>query len=126
MCCYILDGDIVKLLAPCDTTVMNAQICPRKPKFRVLVIILSLVNCTFLNSKNVFLEGVCACMLSHFCHVRLFATLWTIAHQAPLSMEFSKQEYWSRVPFPSPGDFPHPGIKCTYHTSCIDRRVLYH
>ena len=44
-------------------------------------------------------------------HVRLFATPWTIAHQAPLSMGFSRQEYWSRLPFPSPGDLPDPGIK---------------
>ena len=43
--------------------------------------------------------------------VRLFATPWTIAHQAPLSMGFSRQEYWSRLPFPSPGDLPDPGIK---------------
>ena len=40
-----------------------------------------------------------------------FATLWTIAHQAPLSMGFSRQEYWSGLPFPSPGDLPDPGIK---------------
>ena len=39
------------------------------------------------------------------------ATPWTIAHQASLSMEFSRQEYWSRLPFPSPGDHPNPGIK---------------
>ena len=36
--------------------------------------------------------------------LRLFATLWTVAYQAPLSMEFSRQEYWSGLPFPSPGD----------------------
>ena len=45
--------------------------------------------------------------------VRLFATLWTIVHQAPQSMEFSRQEYWSGLPFPSPGDLPDPGIKPT-------------
>ena len=39
------------------------------------------------------------------------ATPWTIAHQAPLSMEFFKQEYWSRLSFPTPGDLPNPGIK---------------
>ena len=44
-------------------------------------------------------------------HVRLFETPWTIAHQAPLSMEFSRQEYWSGLPFPSPGDLPNPRIK---------------
>ena len=43
--------------------------------------------------------------------VRLFATPWTVASQAPLSMGFSKQEYWSRLPFPSPGDLPNPGIE---------------
>ena len=44
-------------------------------------------------------------------HVRLFATPWTVAHQAPPSMRFSRQEYWSRLPFPSPGDLPNPGIE---------------
>ena len=44
-------------------------------------------------------------------HVQLFATLWAIAPQAPLSMGFPRQEYWSGVPFPSPGDLPNPGIK---------------
>ena len=43
--------------------------------------------------------------------VRLFATPWTVAHQAPLSMGFSRQEYWSGLPFPSPGDIPDPGIE---------------
>ena len=43
--------------------------------------------------------------------VRLFATPWTVAYQAPLSMEFSRQEYWSVLSFPSPGDLPHTGIK---------------
>ena len=43
--------------------------------------------------------------------VRLFATPWTVAHQAPLSMGFSRQEYWSGLPFPSPGDLPIPGIE---------------
>ena len=43
--------------------------------------------------------------------VRLFATPWTVAYQAPLSMEFSRQVYWSVLPFPSPGDLPNPGIK---------------
>ena len=43
--------------------------------------------------------------------VRLFVTLWTVAHQAPLSMGFSRQEYWSGLLFPSPGDLPNPGIE---------------
>ena len=48
------------------------------------------------------------CALSY---VQLFAIPWTEAHQAPLSMEFSRQVYWKRLPFPTPGDLPDPGIK---------------
>ena len=43
-------------------------------------------------------------------HVRLFATPWTVAHQAALSMRFSRQEYWRGLPFPSLEDLPNPGI----------------
>ena len=43
--------------------------------------------------------------------VQLFAIPWTVTYQAPPSMGFSRQEYWSGVPFPSPGDLPHPGIE---------------
>ena len=50
-------------------------------------------------------------MLSLFSHVPLCATPWTVVHQAPLSMEFSRQEYWSGLPCPSPGDLPNPGIE---------------
>ena len=46
-----------------------------------------------------------------FRRVQLFGTLWTVAHQAPPSMGFSRQEYWSGLPFSSPGDLPDPGIK---------------
>ena len=51
------------------------------------------------------------CMLSRFSHVPLFETLWTVAHQAPLSRGFSRQEYWSRLPCPPPGDLSDPGIE---------------
>ena len=44
-------------------------------------------------------------------HVRLCVTPWTVAYQAHPSMGFSRQEYWSGLPFPSPGDLPHPGIE---------------
>ena len=43
--------------------------------------------------------------------VRLLVTPWTVAHQAPLSMEFPRQEYWSGLPFPSPGDLPNPRVE---------------
>ena len=54
---------------------------------------------------------MCMCMQSHFSHVQLFATLWTVARQAPLSMGFSRQEYWSGVPCPPPGDLSDSGIE---------------
>ena len=56
---------------------------------------------------------MCVHVLSHFSHIQLFSATWTIAHQAPLPMGFSRQEYWSDLPFPSPGDLPNPGIKPT-------------
>ena len=58
-------------------------------------------------------HGVCAQLLGY---VRLFETSWTIAHQASMSMEFSRQEYWSGLSFPTPGDLPNPGIElCLLH-----------
>ena len=54
--------------------------------------------------------GLCA-MVSHFSHVWLFTTLWIVACQAPLSMGFSRQEYWSGLLCPPPGDLPNPGIE---------------
>ena len=53
---------------------------------------------------------VCVCVCTLSC-VLLFVTPWTAAHQAPLSMEFYRQEHWSGVPFPPPGDLPSPGIE---------------
>ena len=55
--------------------------------------------------------------------VQLFATPWTVACQASLSMEFSRQEYWSGLPFTSPGDLPNPGIQVGL-LHC--RQILYH
>ena len=55
--------------------------------------------------------SVFVCMLSQFSRVQLFVTPWSVARQAPLSMGFSRQEYWSGLPFPSPGDLPDPGIE---------------
>ena len=50
-------------------------------------------------------------MLSHFSRVQFLVTLWTVARQAPLSMGFSRPEYWSGLPCPPPGDLPYPEIK---------------
>ena len=54
-----------------------------------------------------------ACVLSYFSRVQLFATLWTVTHQAPLSLGFFRQEYWSWLPCPPPGYLPSAGIKPT-------------
>ena len=57
---------------------------------------------------------VCVCVRMHaqsLSRVPLFAIPWTVAHQAPLSMEFSRQEYWCELPFPTSEDLPQPGIK---------------
>ena len=51
------------------------------------------------------------CVLNHFSRVQLCATLWTVAYQDPLFVGFSRQEYWSSLPFPHPGEFPDPGIE---------------
>ena len=50
-------------------------------------------------------------LLSHFSRVRLFMSLWTVTLQAPLLMGFSRQDYWSGLPCPPPGDLSDPGIK---------------
>ena len=53
----------------------------------------------------------CSINVKSLSHVRLFVTPWTVAYQAPPSMEFSRQEYWSGLPFPSPEDLPNSGIE---------------
>ena len=55
-----------------------------------------------------YIKKACVYMLN--C-VQLFGTSWSVAHQAPLSMEFSRQECWSQLPFPTPGDLPDPGVE---------------
>ena len=62
------------------------------------------------------------CMLSRVSGVRLLATLWTVTCQVPVSMGFSRQEYWSRLPV----DLPNSGIEPASLVSCIGRQVLYH
>ena len=60
---------------------------------------------------------MCAGMLSHFSHVQPFVTPWTVAQQAPLSMGFSRQEYWNGLPCPPAETLPNPGIKPASPTS---------
>ena len=67
-------------------------------------IVLFLFVCLFLNTVFTFRVCMHLCVLSHYSRVQLLATLWTVAHQAPLSMGFSRQENWSGLSFPPPGE----------------------
>ena len=73
-----------------------------------------------------FLKDSFACVISHFSHVQLLAAVQTAAHQDPLSMGFSKQEYQSGLPFPSPGDIPDPGIQSMPPAWQVDSLLLSH
>ena len=74
--------------------------------------------------STVFLRVcVCVCVCELLSYVRLFAKPWTIAYQAPLSMEFSRQEYWSELPFPSPGESSQ--TRDQTWISCIAGAILY-
>ena len=64
------------------------------------------------------------CVLSHFSCVWLFASLWTVAYRAPLSIGFSRREYWSGLPSPTPGDLPDPGIEPTTLPSALASRFF--
>ena len=73
-----------------------------------------------------FSSSAHACMLSRFSCVRLFVTPWPAALQAPLCIGFSRQESWSGLPCPPPGDLPNPGMETRIsEVSCIGRQVLY-
>ena len=72
---------------------------------------------SFERSEWGFLFYERACVLSCFSHVRLFASLWTVALPIPLSMGFSRQQYWSGLPCPPPEYLPDPGIKPSSLTS---------
>ena len=63
-----------------------------------------------VNGK-ILTSTLCIVKVKSLSHVRLFVTPWTVARLAPLAMEFSRQEYWSELPFPSPGHHPDPGIE---------------
>ena len=66
------------------------------------------------------------CRLSCFSRVQLFATLWIVACQAPLSMGFSRQDYWSELPCPPPGSSQSRDRIHVSYISCISRQILYH
>ena len=76
------------------------------------------IECTITDVQRTY-----ACMLTHFSHVRLFATLWTVVHHAPLSMGFLRQEYWSGLPCPPSGELPKSGINSASLKSLLHWQV---
>ena len=70
---------------------------------------------SYTASTHLFLRPTFFCLVWSVV-AKSFATLWIVAHQAPLSMEFPRQEYWCGLPFPSPGDLPDPGIELASST----------
>ena len=82
-----------------------------------------------VSAKYFVCMNVSACVLTHFSCVQLFATLQTVAHQAPLSMGFTRQEYLSGLPCLPPGNLPNPGIKPTSPAALVlqvDSLLLSH
>ena len=78
-----------------------------------------------IHMKKIFnIISQCLLLFSLLSCVRLFATLWTVARQAPLSIGLSRQEYCSGLPFPSPGDLPHPGIEHLSPALQVDSSLL--
>ena len=93
-CCRLFCSETFLLLSK-----VSVAFCPREPK-----------NVSTTLRKGRFKTS--CCMFCLFSHVRLFLTIWTVAHQAALSMGFSKQEYWSGLPYSPPRDFPN---SCLLH-----------
>ena len=69
---------------------------------------------------------LCVCVCQSLSVVSGFVIPWTVAHQAPLSMDFSRQEYWSRVPLSSSGNIPNPGIEPASSEMQVDSLPLSH
>ena len=92
-------------------------------------------NLMTFSSTYQYITLLCCASVQSFSRVRLFVTPWTVAHQAPLFLEFSRLEYWNRLPYPPPGDLPDPGIKPTslmspplaggFFTTSTTREALY-
>ena len=80
-----------------------------------------------MDKESLIRETLMLLLLIRFSRVQLCATLWTAAHQAPLSTAFSRQEYWSGLPFPPPGDLFDPGMESASpsSTSCVGWQILY-
>ena len=91
------------------STITDSPLTKQSPHPLLLIFIIPLWEGT--KAMPTTEMGVHVCVLSHFSCIQLFVTLWTVACQTPLSMGFSRWEYWSGLPLPPPGDLPYPGIK---------------
>ena len=99
------------MLPGLDKQALNSMV-PADMTFLWHLMVLSLLQHNSLTSwHGSVLVRTCLSELKSLSCVRLFATLWTVAYQVPLSMGFSRQEYWSGLPYPSPEDLPNPGIE---------------
>ena len=99
-------------ISVCDKPFLSSFIVPRWHT----------IHTRFFGSHIFIFQRMCflifyVCLLNCFSHVWLFVTLWTVDRQAPLSMGFFRQEYWSGLPFPPSGGLPDPGIKPVYSAS---------
>ena len=83
-------------------------------------------TCVCMTESLLPVNQLCVCMQNHFSHVWFFVTVWTVVHQALLSMGFSRQEHWSGLLFPSPGDLPNSGVEPVSLASPALRQILYH
>ena len=102
---FALESQWWKRCGPCPLLIYSLATSASKDVYRYFLSKLWVVKMTLPNSN------MHVCMLSHFSCVWLFGILWTIVHQSPLPMGFSRQKYWNGLPCPLPGDLPHPGIK---------------
>ena len=102
---FALESQWWKRCGPCPLLIYSLATSASKDVCRYFLSKLWVVKITLPNSN------MHVCMLSHFSCVWLFGILWTIVHQSPLPMGFSRQKYWSGLPCPLPWDLPHPGIK---------------
>ena len=78
-----------------------------------------------LQNQHIYMASACI-HVQLLSFVQLFETSWTVAHHSPLSMKFSRHEYWGELPFPSPGDLPNPGVKPASPAWLVDSLPLNH
>ena len=102
----------MEMESPAERVSEWAEPLPCEPGSFLIALFLLVEPLVFHQLVIIFSTALSACMQAlSLSHVQLFATPWTVAHQALLSMGFSRQEYWSGLPFPSPGDLANPWIE---------------